>query len=112
MEPGMTWNISKPCGKDHFFRLDLVDFHQFPIFCFKRSRCPGVLVQDYFYDWRPATSEVVREMEAEMLEARIQDGVSPSDACRVPFSVTSLYTGILVYHVSVQDTMAYLDCCP
>lgn len=38
--------------------------------------------EDYFYDWRPATSEVVREMEAEMLEARI------------------------------QDTMAYLDCCP
>ena len=63
-------------------------------------------MQDYFYDWRPATSEVVREMEAEMLEARIQDGVSQSVACRVLFSVTSLY------HVALQDTMAYLDCCP
>ena len=65
-----------------------------------------VLMQDYFYDWRPATSDVVREMEAEMLEARIQDSLSQSAARRVLSSVTSLY------HVSVQDTMAYLDCCP
>lgn len=29
--------------------------------------------QDYFYDWRPGTSQLVKEMEAEILEARIQE---------------------------------------
>ena len=31
------------------------------------------LGQDYFYDWRPGTSQLVKEMEAEILEARIQE---------------------------------------
>eukprot|EP00434_Breviolum_minutum_P034299 symbB.v1.2.030351.t1/scaffold3411.1/size57358/8 len=37
--------------------------------------------EDYFYDWRPGTSQLVKEMEAEILEARIQDTLEYLDCC-------------------------------
>ena len=64
--------------------------------------------QDYFYDWRPGTSQLVKEMEAEILEARIQELASKRG--KQLLGEVSLVA--IAPHKPGKDTLEYLDCCP